>query len=452
MRRGLSDGEKQHLADVVAHAARTGLSQVSPDQLAGGWQKLEQALSDGKYPSVPIVRPYITPWYLRGIVFVSMILGVGFVADWAKYERALKPLHFALEGAAVAPDESIQAGADTPAQLVFSDESRVRLAPAARVSVVSMDGHGARVALANGDLDVSVSPRKGASWRFEAGPFAVAVKGTAFHLGFDAKHGRFDLRMRDGVVEVTGPSRDRTLTLRAGESLELFASRPSANTEPQGRDARTGAVLSEPQSSSPTAGALPTNPGLGTGVADLTAPPTHLPAHRTRPRGAEPPAVVTGRNEPWAQLIARGDFAAVVQSAEDRGIDVAMAHASAFELTSLADAARYTRRYDLAHQSLVQIRERFPGSDRSNDAAFFLGRLTETAKASSPATALTWYETYLRESAHGPYAAEAMGRQMVLLSRADLDRAHAVAQQYLGRFPHGSQADLARTLVQSAAR
>jgi len=69
--------------------------------------------------------------------------------------------------------------------------------------------------------------RRHSSWRFEAGPFSILVKGTAFRLGFDAAKGRLDLHMKTGVVEVRGPRADRVLTLRAGESLELFANPPS---------------------------------------------------------------------------------------------------------------------------------------------------------------------------------------------------------------------------------
>ena len=232
MRKRLSDVEKQQLVDVIAEATRKGLSRVSPVEIETGWQKLERALSEGKYPRVPIVRPHVTPWYLRGIVFVSMILGVGIVADWARYQREmapLEPLQFVLQGTSLGAEQSIEAPADAPAELVFSDGSQVILAPGARISVLAMDSHGARVALASGDLEVKVKHRDGSSWRFEAGTFAVGVRGTAFHLGFEALRGRLTLQMREGVVEVSGPQ-DRRLNLRGGESAELFASEPTVES------------------------------------------------------------------------------------------------------------------------------------------------------------------------------------------------------------------------------
>jgi hypothetical protein len=431
--RTLSDAEKQRLVDVVAQSVREGLCQVSAGELDAGWQKLEQSLSDGKYRSVPIVRGYATRWYVRGIVFASMILGVGIVADWARTQREPAPLAFVVEGASVGSAQGIEAQPDAPAELVFSDQSRVKLAPKTKVSVLSMDTHGARVSLANGDLDVSVSRREKASWRFEAGPFIVAVKGTSFHLGYQADRGRLAVQMHDGVVEVKGPSPDRKLTLRGGESLELFA-----NGTPVER--RPAEVVSgkEPLGEQPSAA---TESPAPQGQAGRAA------AQRIRPHAPEPRAEKEVE-ESWAQLIGRGEFSAVVKDAEAQGLDVALSRASAAELTALADAARYTRRYDVAKQALVRVRERFAGSNRSGDAAFFLGRLAE-AEPSSQA-ALSWYETYLRESPRGAYAGEALGREIALFSQSDRARARVAARQYLERFPHGSQAGLARSLVQSA--
>jgi TolA-binding protein len=106
---------------------------------------------------------------------------------------------------------------------------------------------------------------------------------------------------------------------------------------------------------------------------------------------------------------------------------------------------------DLARQALFGLRARYPGTARASDAAFFLGRLAETPSSSSGA-AVTWYETYLRESVQGPYAGEALGREIALLARTDRARAQKVAQLYLERFPHGTQAELAKSLLESVSK
>jgi TolA-binding protein len=153
---------------------------------------------------------------------------------------------------------------------------------------------------------------------------------------------------------------------------------------------------------------------------------------------------------PWSDLIAKGDFFAIVQDAERRGLDVTLARGSALDLITLADAARYTRKHETARQALLALRARFAGSDRAKDAAFFLGRLSEVGPASSDA-ALTWYDTYLAEAGRGPYASEALGRKLTLLVRVDREQARKAARTYLQRFPQGNQADLARSVVESPA-
>ena len=125
-----------------------------------------------------------------------------------------------------------------------------------------------------------------------------------------------------------------------------------------------------------------------------------------------------------------------------------IAQATAAELASLADSARYTKRHDLARQVLLAIRARFAGSEHARDASFFLGRLAE-ASTSRPDAALTWYDTYLGEASHGLYASEALGREMTLLARSAPERARKVARSYLERFPRGPQAELARSLLES---
>jgi len=439
----MSDAETQKVVDAVAEATRNGLGKMSAMDLDGGWQRLESSLSDGKFPSVPIVAA-APRWWLRGFAFAAAALALGFATYRLLPERNATPLHYVLEGTTLGPGETIQAGPVTPARLVFSDSSQIRIAPAAKLSVLSLDAHGSRVVLADGELDVQVQHRPDTSWRFEAGPFTVKVRGTAFHLAYAAERGRLALQMVTGVVEVQGasqgPSNARVLTLRAGESLELFAGaelKPSAPAP-----ARPSALAPAPEEMLPAE----TAPPEGAPPAPRGIPNQIRHRAPSSDRAWTPPEPLA-----WSSLIAQGDFAGVVKDAERRGLDVTLASASAAELTSLADAARYTRRSDLARQALLGLRARFPSTARAGDAAFFLGRLAETP-ASSSGAAVTWYETYLRESAQGPYAGEALGREIALLARTDRARASRAAQLYLERFPHGTQAELAKTLLQSVPK
>jgi hypothetical protein len=400
---------------------------MSETKLDQGWQRLARRLARGEHlePRISLRRRFPWgKWALAGMIAVA--LGIG------AYRLPLgpldRPLQYIVEGATVGPAETITA--TSFARVFFSDESRLGIEPSARIKMLGTDAHGARVAVADGFIDVFVKPRRDSSWRFQAGPFSILVKGTAFRLGFDAAKGRLDLHVQTGVVQVRGPQKDRVSTLRGGESLELLTSPP--------REAPSVA----PVQVTPT---LPLATPLQTPQAHPTA---------TKPPARDGPgrlAMHEGAHAvSWSDLIAKGEFSVIVQDAERRGMDVTLARGSALDLTTLADAARYTRKYETARQALLALRARFAGSDRAKDAAFFLGRLCEVGPVSSDA-ALTWYNTYLVEAGRGPYASEALGRKLTLLVRKDPEQAHKVARLYLQRFPQGNQAELAGSVVQLPA-
>ena len=428
----MKDGETQRIVDAVAEVTRYGVGQIRPEQLDQGWLRMENALSEGRYLSVPIVAVPRRRW-LGGLAFATAVLALGFAAYRLVPSRTGTPLHYVVEGAALGPGETIQASPTVPAKLVFSDASQIGISPKAKLSVVSLDAHGSRISLADGDLDVQIQHRPGTSWRFDAGPFTVWVRGTEFHIAYESDRGRLALQMLTGVVEVRGPTHDRALSLHAGESLELFA----------GSASKPVAARQEP-SMVPEAKPPEVAPSVSPPVFEPALPRILPSLKRHKVTSAES---ATG-SIAWARLIAQGEFTAVVQDAERRGIDVLLAGASAAELSSLADAARYTKRNDLARQALLGLRARFSGTIRASDAAFFLGRLAELPPSSSVA-AVDWYETYLRESTRGPYAGEALGREIALLARTDRVRARRAAEVYLQRFPGGTQAELAKSLLES---
>ena len=419
----------------VACLTKQGLERVSENQLEQGWQRLESRLARERYlePAIPLRARF--PWLRAGLAG-TIALALGVTAYRMPFSLSNKPLHYMVEGATVEAAESITAASG--ARVLFSDESRLGLDASARIKVLGTDAHGAQVALADGSIDVMVKPREHSSWRFEAGPFSVRVKGTAFRLGFEAARGRLDLHVKSGVVEVRGPREAGVLTLRGSESVELFASppreAPSAGPVQVSRESQPAEVSGTV--ARPTAGESPQSSRSAAKHA-VHGGPGRLAMHDE-----------VSHPVPWSDLIAKGDFSAIVQDAERRGLDVILARGSALDLITLGDAARYTRKYETARQALLALRARFAGSDRAKDAAFFLGRLSEGGPASSD-VALTWYDTYLAEAGGGPYASEALGRKLTLLARVDRERARKVARTYLQRFPQGNEAELARSLVES---
>ena len=420
----MMDAADARIIEYVASVAQQGLGQVTEAELDQGWQRLASRLARGEHrePLISLRRRFPWGrWALAGAVAVALAM----VAYRLPLRPLDSPLQYVVEGATLGPAKTITATSST--RVLFSDESRLGIEPSSKIKMLGTDAHGAQVAVADGSIDVFVKPRRDSSWRFEAGPFSILVKGTAFRLGFDAAKGRLDLHMKTGVVEVRGPH--RVSTLRGGDSLELLANPP--------REASSIAPLQETPPL-PPATPLQTLPARPTALKPLAHDgPSRLAMHN----GA-------GHSASWSDLIAKGDFPAIVQDAERCGLDTTLARGSALDLITLADAARYTKKYETARQALLALRARFAGSNRAKDAAFFLGRLSEVEPASSDA-ALTWYDTYLAEADRGPYASEALGRKLTLLVREDPERAHKVARSYLQRFPQGNQAELARSVVQA---
>jgi hypothetical protein len=124
--------------------------------------------------------------------------------------------------------------------------------------------------------------------------------------------------------------------------------------------------------------------------------------------------------------------------------------ASIDDLFALADAARYRRRASLAREALLSARRRFPDAARTVDADYLLGRVEEDSERGS-AEALRFYEAYLSRAPRGTYAAEALGRKMILTKKSrGAGAAAPVATDYLRRFPDGTYAGAARALERGA--
>jgi hypothetical protein len=171
--------------------------------------------------------------------------------------------------------------------------------------------------------------------------------------------------------------------------------------------------------------------------------------------GGDAPAVATAhaetspswwRQRRWSAKVAAGDSQAVIAEAESIGMDATLSSADSQTLAALADAARYARRPDLADKALIEERRRFPGGGRAQAAAFLLGRAADDR--GDIQGGLAWYHRYLAEAPAGPYAAEALGREMLAIERLQ-GRGAAVplAEEYLRRFPNGTYLLRARALL-----
>lgn len=327
--------------------------------------------------------------------------------------------------------ENIVGGAATKVR--FSEGSELRLAPGAQAEVVSVDSHGAQVNLREGSAKVSITKLPGSAWTLLAGPYTVRVTGTAFSLRWSKIEQVFEISMDSGSVVVTGPLAASGMPLRAGQRMR--------SNVPTGKLTLEGAQSST--ASQPVAAPASVDVGSPSRPGEATVESREASEDSANEADRSGSAQAAAREKlSWAQQAAAGEFDAVIDAANARGIGATLAGASLSELSALADSARYTRRTDLARRAMLAQRTRFPSSTAARDAAFFLGRLVEDQ--GDARSALQWYERYLKDSPGGQYVSQALGRKMMLVFRQrDQAAARALAEDYLGRFPAGPYASAA---------
>ena len=316
--------------------------------------------------------------------------------------------------------------------VIFSEGSTFALMPGARGRLRSVDADGARLALEHGTAAFRVTPNRERRWLVEAGPFLVTVKGTVFTVSWDPASERFELVLQHGRVVVSGPAGD--IALRAGQ--HLVVSLPQAET----------VITAEPPAFAPGAGAEPPAPAVTVSLGPPSTPRATVARRDAPGPPAAPPAAKVGGGRRWAAELVRGSWDGILADVDRDGVDTTLENASSADLFALADAARYRRRTDLARAALLAQRRRFPRAPRSLDAIFLLGRVEEL-RAQGAAQAIAWYDEYLAQAPTGAYAAEALGRKMILTDERDgRSAARPIADDYLHRFPGGSYAGSARAL------
>jgi hypothetical protein len=340
-----------------------------------------------------------------------------------------------VENGRLEPGQELVAAGGVSPLLRFSDGTEIRLGQGAHARIRAVTSRGAALAIERGELSADVVHTAVSEWQFSAGPFVVRVTGTAFQLDFQPEEDRFDLRLEHGAVTVTAPIANDPIPLRAGQWLTIRA--------------RTHEVfIRDLLPPSVDAGGLgPENAG---GWAPLSDEPTAR-GELTAPSATPPPASDVPRAmlgpRAWAKQLASGKFDAIVKDALERGLDSSLAESSSSDLSALADAARYTRRNDIARPALLTLRRRFPGSRPALDAAFLLGRLAEVEKNESGA--LGFFDTYLGEAPAGTYASEALGRKLAIVQHArGSSSARPIAADYLAKYPNGTYAPAARAILE----
>jgi TolA-binding protein len=439
----------------LVELARESLGDMSERQRAEGLHSLEIRLADRRRPRA------LGRWSALAAGAVVCCAGLGAILHIGHVHA---PIALRLEGAELHAGGYVEAVPSVRPVLRFSDGSEVGLAEGTRVHVRSVEEHGARLTLDDGTAHVYVVPLPGARWSFDAGPFVLGVTGTAFVLAWSSIEHRLDVRLENGSVTVSGPMSDAPIALRAGQWLTVRGNDIRIRGLGQSESASDATLAASPQrdedldgtSVSPQPGQRP----IAESPERPATPNAPAPAAQARPDRAwqsEPSHGAADRSSHvrglttsapdhhWGADLARGKVSSIVDEALRIGLDKTLAESSSDELSALGDAARYTRRDDIARAALSALRRRFPQSFHARDAAFLLGRLAETQQ--DPRGALSWFEAYLGEAPDGTYASEALGRKMTVLQRLEGDdAARPVAEAYLRRFPGGTYARAAEAL------
>ena len=351
--------------------------------------------------------------------------------------RQMTALSYTVESGQIGSGGFVEGDGTSEPRLRFSDGTEVLFGAGSRGQVRSVDEHGARIAV-TGKAKVDVVHWRGSHWLFDVGPFLITVKGTSFTAEWNDQQERLDVVLKTGTVAVSGPSSDEAITLRAGQKLSVSMRNNEfviRDIDAKAEAAAAAVVSSRPWSEE----VVPPTP------FQLDAAPSTKPPNRAAPLDRGP--TKTGpRATTWTAELNAGHFAVILRQAEQKGLERSLDEASTDDLAALADAARYSRREDIARAALAAQRRRFPATPRANDAAFLLGRLEEAAQRFD--LALAWYERCLHESPGGGYTSEALGRKMTVVERVQgARRARPIAEEYLRRVANGTYAAPARALA-----
>jgi TolA-binding protein len=408
--------------------ARGSVAQPDPVRLDKGLQALSLRLAAAKSRRTALLR-----WSMVGAMATASVLGLIWFSR-ARQPAALSPtLAYRIEGGSVVDGGYLREAGNGGVKLFFAEGTEFVLMPGTRGRLRTVDNLGARIAIENGTASFQVTPSTDRRWLVEVGPFLVTVKGTVFAVSWDASRERFELRLRQGHVVISGPVSGGDIALRAGQRLVVnLPTNETLITEQKPEETWSEATIGP----APRAADLP---------QERPSPALEKNTTKATPGASLAVAKVEG-DHGWSEALASGKLDRILADVDRAGVRTTLEKASSEDLFALADAARYRRRVDLAREALLAERRRFPGSARTLDAAFLLGRVEEASERRL-AQAIRWYDEYLAAAPAGTYAAEALGRKMTLTSKLDGNaQARAVAEDYLRRFPNGSYAGSARAL------
>jgi hypothetical protein len=377
------------------------------------------------------VRPRMLSWKHLALAAAVVLSGIGAIALWPK----ARPMRFVVQGQGPVANGNgnvgvwVSAPESSAVPIQFADGTRVTVAAGARARIARADSDGVNIMVERGRLGFSVVHHDGTRWNIATGPFDVAVTGTEFDLKWQPEGEALEVAVHRGTVVVSGCQfvhgkevrTDEVLRARCGDTISVTTTERANVNEPVAPPLTSNLVTAE----------------------EATQSNSDHVVHEVAPEVLSPPS------PRWQTLAQKGQYRAAYEVVDRLGFDSVSARASATELSLLMDVARYAGQSARAETAARLLRNRYAGQPQVAIAAFTLGRLAFD-QAQDYGNAARWFRTYLKEQPGGALAREAEGRLMECLSRTgQTSEANQVAQQYLGRFPDGPHARLARVLLGS---
>jgi TolA-binding protein len=165
------------------------------------------------------------------------------------------------------------------------------------------------------------------------------------------------------------------------------------------------------------------------------------PSAELVPMEVEPlPPVVSGPPA-WQTLADEGLYAEAAAAIEQQGgFDQVLRDATAEQLMTFVDVARWTKQGDRAIAALERVVSLHGSDPNAPVAAWMLGN--ELLKAGDPNRAAQAFAMYRALSPQGDFAQDALARQFeVAADQGNLEDARRLAEQYERDFPEGTRRD-----------
>lgn len=352
-----------------------------------------------------------------------LVLGALSVWFWGMSDPAFSP-----------KPQWIQVAQGDSQVLRFADGTSVRFPENSAGRISQTASHQGEVTLESGRVSLKVTHTDQTDWHVLAGPYSVAVTGTAFEVTWNPQLEKFRVNVFEGSVLVTGPMVENGHTVTKQRSL--VADVATTHVEMQKLDDTTV---------SPRATSLevvPLKSKTGSSDSEKTSQIDVVTNKRPEKKLAAKPRTID-----WLNEATSGNYARIAARIESVGLNQILHGAAPSHYLTLGNAARLARDEIVAERVYTKLRQNYPHSGHASTAALYLGRMAFDQQRKY-AKAAKWFDTYLNEQKNGTLHRETMGRLMEAQHKAKMTaNAKNTAKQYLEQYADGPHAPRAKMLL-----